>query len=1015
MMADLAVPVSGSPRLSLKVKAISFIALIILAVGGILSWRFLAQSEEILTNGLKSRALAYANSLARSSRYGILTEDSELLREAVEGALQEDSVLYVRINNAQGVLLAEGSKPPNARPSEIASFRTITDSSKPDTGPTITHHRHSNIGLYRTFVPVETIRKPDDPLTSELALLGGTPRAPPESSPSVIRDGSVQILMSSEKAIAEIRRTLYDGVVLTLIIVGIAVVIAYFGVGYVIKQLRAMSSAATKISSGDLSQRVPVGSRDEIGQLASVFNEMTSSLSVMTESQHQRVAELSALHDVGVQMSSTLDPERLTSITLNGIVERLQYDRAIFFRYDPQKNVLTDGCVADVNADSATPALKEIEIPLEHHSGICAQVALHGDPVLVKDAALARDQMYAPVAHAMNVRSLVAAPVKFEDRILGVLVVEAFAKELAEADLKLVVTLCSQLAVAMANTQAYREIETLNQSLEEKVAARTAELQLQQDRLKDVNERLMQATRHKSEFLARMSHELRTPLNAIIGYSEMLIEEHAPDESMLAQDLGKIHSSGKHLLSLINDVLDLSKVEAGRMDLYIEGVDIAALMADVQMTARPLIEKNSNRFVVECPPSFQIRTDVTKLRQILLNLLSNAGKFTEHGTVSLRVTEERIADTRWLVFSVGDTGIGMTPQELGNLFQEFSQADVSTSRKYGGTGLGLAISKRFCEMMGGRIEVHSQEGKGTEFILRLPAEVKQPVHDDDLNLAEPENSADHPRCTVLVIDNDTSSREIISRFLSKDGFRTVAAEDGERGLKLARELHPAAVTLDILMPGMDGWKILTEMKADPELADIPVIVASILDEKDTGFSLGAADYLTKPIERERLLSLIRRYCSHKPPGSVMVVEDDDNSRTMIRRMVAQDGWEVIEAANGELALQQLRSAKALPQVILLDLMMPVMDGLQFLEELRLEPGWKAIPVVVLTAKVLTEDDHRRLQSNVHKVIEKSHLSKAALLTEMKAVIGDACTFTAQSEPATGVRQATTSAKGSQTC
>lgn len=1008
-MTAHATQVPGRPRLSLKVKAISFIALIILAVGGILSWRFLAQSEEILTNGLKSRALAYANNLARSSRYGILTEDEELLREAVEGALQEDSVLYVRIDNAQGAILAEGSTP-SAAPSAIASFRKITDSGKAaDQRPAITYHRHSNIGLYRTFIPVETIRRADDRLSSEMVLLGGTPGASLDAAPLVVREGSVQILMSSEKAIAEIRRTLLDGILLTLVIVGIAVVVAYFGVGYVIKQLRAMGGAATKIASGDLSQRVPVRSSDEIGQLADAFNDMTSSLSTMTDAQRRRVAELSALHDIGVKMSSTLDPERLTRIPLDGIVQRLQYDRAIFFRYDRERNVLTDGCVADVNADATTLALKDIQIPLEHHSGICAQVAIKGDPLLIRDAAQARDRMYGPVAHAMNVRSLVAAPVKFEDRILGVLVVEAFAKELAEADLKLVVTLCSQLAVAMANTQSYREIEALNQSLEEKVAARTAELQLQQDRLKDVNERLMQATRHKSEFLARMSHELRTPLNAIIGYSEMLIEEHGPDQSTLVQDLSKIHSSGKHLLSLINDVLDLSKVEAGRMDLYIEDSDIAALVSDVETTARPLVEKNGNRFVVDRPTRSRIRTDVTKLRQVLLNLLSNAGKFTEHGTVSLSVSEERIAGARWLIFSVSDTGIGMTPEELGNLFQEFSQADVSTSRKYGGTGLGLAISKRFCEMMGGHIEVNSQQGKGTEFVLRLPAEVQQPVHDVDSDIIEQDSSAARPQCTVLVIDNDASSREIISRFLSKDGFKTVLAEDGERGLKLARELHPAAITLDILMPGMDGWKILGEMKADPELADIPVIVASILDEKDMGFSLGAADYLTKPIERERLLDLIRRNCGHRPPGSVMIVEDDDNARAVISRMVAQDGWEVIEATNGQLALQHLRTATDLPLIILLDLIMPVMDGLQFLEELRLEPMWKAIPVVVLTAKVLTEDDHRRLQTNVHKVIEKSRLSRAALLKEMKAVIGYVCTITASAERATALSQAATPA------
>lgn len=995
------------PSFPLKFKAISFIALIILAVGGTLSWRFLSQSDEILTNALKGRALVYGNNLARSSKYGILTEDAELLREAAEGALQDDSVVYVRISDGQGRVLAEGLKHAAKTRVPLATFRHITDTATHRSQPFITHHTHSKIGMYRTFVPVYTVRRADDRLSSELLLLSGDTALDTDNPvPSIIQQGSVQVLMSSEKAIAEIREILLGGIVLSLLIVGIAVTVAYFGVGYMIRPVQAMARAAARISGGDLSQRVPVRSHDEIGQLALAFNHMTASLSNMTEAQQRRVSELSALHDIGVQMSSTLDPHRLTGITLGEIVARLEYDRAMFFNYDVQRRVLTDGCVADLAADTSRPSLKQIVIPTDARGEFCAQVALHGEPVFVADAKTAGTQ-------AINVQSFIAAPVKFEDRILGVLIVESFAKQLDEADLKLVVTLCSQLAVAMANTRAYREIEILNQSLEEKVAMRTAELQLQQDRLREVNDRLMLATRHKSEFLARMSHELRTPLNAIIGYSEMLIEEQAERQSPLTQDLAKIHASGKHLLSLINDVLDLSKVEAGRMELYVESIDIESLLADVNATARPLVEKNGNTFVVECPRNFELRTDVTKLRQILLNLLSNAAKFTEHGTVSLQALEETHAGRRWLRFAVTDTGIGMSREQTTNLFEEFTQADVSTSRKYGGTGLGLAISKHFCEMMGGHIEVTSEEGKGTEFILHLPAEIEQPGHNHDIGVVEQESATSHPQCTVLVIDNDASSREIISRFLSKDGFRTVAAEDGERGLKLARELHPAAVTLDILMPGMDGWKILGEMKADPELADIPVIVASILDEKDIGFSLGAADYLTKPIDRERLLALIRRYCRHRPPGSVMVVEDDDNARALISRMVAQDGWEVIEATNGQLALQHLRSATDLPLMILLDLMMPVMDGLQFLEALRLEPMWKAIPVVVLTAKVLTEDDHRRLQTHVHKVIEKSHLSKAALLKEMKAVIGDVCTVTANPErAATASQAATPTAKGS---
>ncbi len=357
-----------------------------------------------------------------------------------------------------------------------------------------------------------------------------------------------------------------------------------------------------------------------------------------------------------------------------------------------------------------------------------------------------------------------------------------------------------------------------------------------------------QANRTKSTFLANMSHELRTPLNAIIGYSEML-EEEAQDRGIteLAPDLAKIRAAGKHLLVLINDVLDLSKIEAGKMELFLEDFDLRALVSDVEATIRPIVEKSQNALEVRCPPDIgQVHADLTRVRQVLFNLLSNAAKFTQAGRVALEVQAVRIQGDPWVEFTVSDTGIGLTPEQQRRLFQSFTQADPSTSRKYGGTGLGLVISRRFAQMMGGDISVHSEFGRGSTFTVRLPRRAKRVAP----GLLPPVNGEDAPQPLVLVVDDERPTRDLIARGLEKEGFRMIAAATGEEALRLARERKPDVISLDVLMPGMDGWTVLRSLKADPLTASIPVVMVSMLDDKDLGHALGAADYLTKPFDRQ---------------------------------------------------------------------------------------------------------------------------------------------------------------------
>jgi signal transduction histidine kinase/ActR/RegA family two-component response regulator len=410
--------------------------------------------------------------------------------------------------------------------------------------------------------------------------------------------------------------------------------------------------------------------------------------------------------------------------------------------------------------------------------------------------------------------------------------------------------------------RANDELQTSTHELEVEIVHRKRT----QEELLTAKQAAEQANRAKSAFLANMSHELRTPLNAIIGYSEML-EEEVQDSGKVAnvQDLKKIQAAGKLLLSLINDVLDLSKIEAGKMGLHLETFDISSMIEEMATTLKPAIAKNANAFELKVPENVgMMRADVTKVRQILLNLLSNACKFTDHGTITLSVDRSASAGQEWIRFRVSDTGIGITAKQQQNLFQEFAQADVSIARKYGGTGLGLAISHRFVQLMKGRITVESVPGQGSVFTVQLPAQAAV-EQTENMQMGEmggaqgalPEAKTNED--TILVIDDDLAVRDLMSRSLTKLGFRVVAAASGEEGLRLAKQLHPLVITLDVIMPDWDGWTVLNKLKADSELAEIPVIMVTIVDNEAMGRDLGASSYLIKPVDRERLVTLIERH------------------------------------------------------------------------------------------------------------------------------------------------------------
>jgi adenylate cyclase len=521
------------------------------------------------------------------------------------------------------------------------------------------------------------------------------------------------------------------------------------------------------------------------------------------------------------------------------------------------------------------------------------------------------------------------------------------------------------------------------------------ELRTQNLELEEARELSEVANRTKSQFLANMSHELRTPLNAIIGYSEILQEDAADNgQEQLVPDLKKIEGAGRHLLGLINDILDLSKVEAGKMDVFVEEIDISSLLDEVRSIITPLVAKNGNKLEVRVADHVgSMRSDRTKLKQCLLNVLSNASKFTQDGKLTVQV-RRLVTDGPMIQIMISDTGIGMNEEQIGRLFQAFSQADASTTKKFGGTGLGLAITRHFCRLLGGDISVASAPDIGSTFTIILPDQAPEPAR---LTTAmEPARESPRsnpvdaalPAVTVLVVDDDPAARDLLTTNLGREGYRTIQARGGDEALELARKSQPDAITLDVLMPKKDGWTVLAALKADPELRDIPVIMVTVAPDRGIGLSLGAAEVMTKPVDRGELTSLLRQLLSRD--GPILVVEDDVATRDTVRHTVEKMGLTVAEVTNGRLALTWL-AENPMPALILLDLMMPEMDGFEFLDTFNRRADWRHVPVIVITAKQLTAAERALLAGRARIVIRKGASIDTDIAEAIRKAVGQRAT------------------------
>jgi adenylate cyclase len=676
-----------------------------------------------------------------------------------------------------------------------------------------------------------------------------------------------------------------------------------------------------------------------------------------TRELRRTVEELRALGEIGRAVNSTLDLETLLTVIVSHAVQITGTDGGAIYEYAPSTQTFELRATQEMEPE-LIEALRAH--PPRLGEGTVGRAAATRQPVQIAD--IDEDTSYGFRLREMfdrhGFRARLAVPLFREDEIVGALVVRrrlpgSFSSELVE----LLQTFAAQSVLAIQNARLFREIQEKSAALE-------------------------QASQHKSQFLANMSHELRTPLTAISSVTDLLLED--------ARDLGRtdeieslerVVRAGRHLLTLINEVLDLSKIEAGRMDLQLEEFPIAPLIDEVAQTVRTIAEANHDTLEVECAADIgSMHADATRVRQALLNLAGNAVKFTENGRVTIAATRIARQTGDVIVMRVADTGIGMTGEQIARLFQDFTQADASTTRRYGGTGLGLAISRRFCRMMGGDIAVESAPGQGSTFTITLPAAV------DLAGAAEARPQASVPARqaassrarSVLVIDDEAVVRDVVGRYLERHGFRVITAEDGIEGLARAREHRPAAITLDIIMPGLDGWTVLAALKGDPDLADIPVVLVTIVDEKQRGYSLGVVEHLVKPVDRERLVTILQQLCG--AAGHVLLVEDDGEARGMMHRALVGAGWSITEAENGRVALE--RMAERRPDAVVLDLVMPEMDGFEFLAALRARDEWRAVPVIVVTARDLTEADRRRLNGGVDRIIQKGGYAGDDLLHEV---------------------------------
>jgi signal transduction histidine kinase/DNA-binding response OmpR family regulator len=679
--------------------------------------------------------------------------------------------------------------------------------------------------------------------------------------------------------------------------------------------------------------------------------DLVTTLEKRTGELGRKVDQLEALGTVGQAVSSSLNLTEVLNTIITQAVQLSGSDGGSIYEYDEDTREFRVETVCGLSQE-AFEALRRARIRLD--DTFIGKAAMLGRPLELTEL---RDAPLDPHLSALaetGWHSLVAVPMLREGRIVGAMVISRHTPGRVPQEIyDLLETFASQSALALINAQLYRQLEQQSAALEV-------------------------ASQHKSEFLASMSHELRTPLNAIIGFSEVLLERMFGELNERQDDyLRDIWSSGKHLLELLNDILDLSKIEAGQMILSRSEFGVRESLEYCLSMVRERALQQRVLLSLEVEPEVGLLdADRLRFRQVVLNLLANAVKFTPEGG---RVDVRAFIRGQDLVILVTDTGVGVSVEDRQRIFDAFQQG--TQSGQIEGTGLGLTLSKRILEMHGGRIWVESEAGRGSTFGIELPAGPEQLAASSEPQASQDSGIALEPalgsRPTVVVVEDDRRSFDLLRTYLEAAGARVVSAGDGEEGLDTVRRLSPAGVVLDILLPGIDGWDVLAQLKADPGTAAIPVVVVSMLDERGRGFALGATEYLVKPVGKEQLLAaLYRAAAMPEQKHTVVAIDDDPLAIELVRASLEPEGWTVLGAMTGQEGLALVRERQ--PSAVLLDLLMPGMDGFEVVEALRADPETKSVPVVILTSMSMTHQDKERLQGRITYVARKTEFDLSGL-------------------------------------
>ncbi|GJL79854.1 MAG: hypothetical protein NPINA01_28430 [Nitrospinaceae bacterium] len=721
---------------------------------------------------------------------------------------------------------------------------------------------------------------------------------------------------------------------------------------------------------------------------------------------------LASLDELQHDAAMECDTPRILKLCEEHLKKLLNFQVMSFFLVPEERS---DFELAEVSPENEKSGIqKEIEDQIEN--GSFAWAVSQNRPVVVQSKRYGKTLILHVLATKSKVRGMFA----------GILTEEQ--KDIQETVLYPLSIILQNTSYAVEGVALNKLISDQNKNLEEIVHKRTQALEEQTHELKQeiayrrlaeeslvvAKEEAERAARVKSEFIANISHEFRTPLNAILGYCEILqYETKKFDRPDIVEDLRSIEVSGRHLLELFNDILDYSKIQAGKMDVNLEDFKVLSLVEDVMATIRPLARKNRNTISVTSQGQAKTMfSDPGRVRQVLLNLLSNACKFTEDGSVSLKVSSETRDKFEWWTFSIADTGIGMSPEMIPKLFEEFTQAESSAVRKYGGTGLGLSISRRLCQILGGDISVKSALGEGTIFCVRLPADASEPgsvpgpkVEDAppsepagdpalleeskvsptpsfELQKVDATPSSDQKVETLLAIDDDPGTLDLIRKIMEQEGFAVTTASNATEGLRLAREIQPDIITLDVMMPETNGWMALSEIKKDPFLAQTPVILLTVENEKERAIRSGAVDIITKPVDWVRFLEAVKAVAK-SASLPILVVEDDATNRGALCRVLRREGFQVLEAVDGNVARNMMETEN--PGLLILDLILPDFNGYDLLAEISQNVRWQHIPIIVITAKELSSEELKELKKEVDCIFQKGNYSRTDLLKQINTL------------------------------